>query len=431
MNSAIAMGVRGPEFENPTNALARIMQVQGMQQESAMRRMQMEEYQRGAAEQNALRTLMADPSNYKDGAFDVAGAAPKLYAAAPSKAAGVIKGFADQRKADADHRTALLTEMAKRAELTGQAFGGVVRNPTLEGVHSALDHLGSIGVFDAARVSQLKAQAGTPEAAASLAQNLYRMSLSAKDQLPRFMQQDNGGSNAIVSIDPLSGVHSVVSSTQKTATPGEVLTDSRGRATLAEQSRHNRTMEGYRGQEVSAPKGVLDPERGLLVDPRTGEARPVTMGGQPVGAKPPAEARKELMSINQQRAAIGGAIEAAEKSPSAFSYWRGLAASLPGGETIAGRFESMDETQARAYVFNNVSRIINERAGAAQSAQELARLQQFLPGASDNQTQIVNKLKGFNKYLDDLERGTTTPAGSRPTGPTAGASDSDPLGLRR
>ena len=26
-------------------------------------------------------------------------------------------------------------------------------------------------------------------------------------------------------------------------------------------------------------------------------------------------------------------------------------------------------------------------------------------GPNDNSTQIVNKLKGFNKYLDDLEKG--------------------------
>jgi hypothetical protein len=71
----------------------------------------------------------------------------------------------------------------------------------------------------------------------------------------------------------------------------------------AETGRHNRSTEGigYGNLKVAqgnlgvsrerlnldraAPRGVLDPERGLLVDPRTGEARPITVGGQPVGAK--------------------------------------------------------------------------------------------------------------------------------------------------
>lgn len=41
--------------------------------------------------------------------------------------------------------------------------------------------------------------------------------------------------------------------------------------------------QGRLALDRAMPRGVLDPERGLLVDPRTGEARPVTMDGKPVG----------------------------------------------------------------------------------------------------------------------------------------------------
>jgi hypothetical protein len=37
--------------------------------------------------------------------------------------------------------------------------------------------------------------------------------------------------------------------------------------------------------EQSAPKGQYDAERGLLIDPRTGQAMPVTQGGVPIGPK--------------------------------------------------------------------------------------------------------------------------------------------------
>lgn len=37
--------------------------------------------------------------------------------------------------------------------------------------------------------------------------------------------------------------------------------------------------------DQNAPKGTYDHERGVLVDGRTGEARPVTMNGQPIGVK--------------------------------------------------------------------------------------------------------------------------------------------------
>lgn len=124
-------------------------------------------------------------------------------------------------------------------------------------------------------------------------------------------------------------------------------------------------------------------------------------------AEVPSEMRKELTSIDQQRSIIEGALKAVQTTPNAFSFARGAAASaLPFGESVVGRLETSEQTQARAYVFNNVSRVINERAGAAQSAQELQRLRAFLPADTDNAEQITNKLKGFQTYLQDLEKGT-------------------------
>ena len=124
-------------------------------------------------------------------------------------------------------------------------------------------------------------------------------------------------------------------------------------------------------------------------------------------AEVPSETRKELTSIDQQRSVIEGALKAVKDTPSAFSLVRGAAAGvLPYGESIMGRTETPEQTQARAYVFNNVSSVINERAGAAQSAQEMQRLRSFLPADTDNAEQITNKLKGFQTYLQDLEKGT-------------------------
>jgi hypothetical protein len=208
------------------------------------------------------------------------------------------------------------------------------------------------------------------------------------------------------------------------------------RDSIASREREGAANRGvqYAGQQIQRdrlkfdqeqPKGVLDPERGLLVDPRTGEGRPITIGGNPVGKKMPAEVRKELMGISQQKAIILGALDAIEKTPSAFSFKRGLGGNLPFGETIAGRMEKPEETKARAYVFNNVSRVINERAGAAQSAQELARLNAFLPADTDGAQQIKNKFEGFLQYLGDMEKGTTGGYAE-----PANATPEDPLGLR-
>jgi hypothetical protein len=206
------------------------------------------------------------------------------------------------------------------------------------------------------------------------------------------------------------------------------LTDLRAREQQAETARGH-TLMNQRGIEANniarerlnlerdQPRGVFDPERGVLVDPRTATARPVTMaqpGAQPGGApgaplapKTTEAQKKELMSIDQQIMTIDGAMKGVKANPSAFSLERGAATMIgPMAETIRGRMDSPEQRTARSYVFNVVSKVINERAGAAQSVQELARLRSFLPAEADNAQQIEDKLKGFKTYLSDLRKGT-------------------------
>jgi hypothetical protein len=158
----------------------------------------------------------------------------------------------------------------------------------------------------------------------------------------------------------------------------------------------------------------------LLVNTKSNTATPL-MGadGKPLSPKLSPEQSKDIVAINQQKSVIDGALQLVKNNPSAFSFARGAAVALPFGETLAGRRETPAETETRAAVFNIVSKVINERAGAAQSAQELKRLNAFLPSEFDNAKQIENKLNGFNKYLQEQEKGvratttkTFTPASS-------------------
>jgi hypothetical protein len=157
------------------------------------------------------------------------------------------------------------------------------------------------------------------------------------------------------------------------------------------------------GQVVETANGPM------IVNTRTGDAQPIMAGGQPLAPKLSSEQSKDITAINQQRATIEGAIADVTKNKSAFSFGRGIAQNAPYGESIAGRFEKPEDTQARAYVFNNVSAVIKERAGTAQSAQELSRLNSFLPATTDNADQIIAKLNGFKQYLNDFEKGTRVP----------------------
>jgi hypothetical protein len=177
------------------------------------------------------------------------------------------------------------------------------------------------------------------------------------------------------------------------------------------------------GKREMIQKGVQGPARQvietangpMLINTRTGQAQPI-MGaeGLPIAPKLTSEQSKDITAVNQQRATIDGAIADVKKNKSAFSFGRGLAQNVPYGESIAGRFEKPEDTQTRAYVFNNVSSVIKERAGTAQSAQELQRLNSFLPATTDNGNQIVSKLEGFKQYLKDLESGTRVPTARLP-----------------
>ena len=155
-----------------------------------------------------------------------------------------------------------------------------------------------------------------------------------------------------------------------------------------------------------APQVIETANGPMLVNTYTGQATPVMANGQAIAPKLGAEQTKDIVGVNQQRATIQGAIDAVKQNPKAFSFGRGLAQNLPAGETIAGRYESPEATQARAYVFNNVSAVIKERAGTAQSASEMQRINSFMPSTKDTDKQIIAKLNGFNQYLNDLEKGT-------------------------
>jgi hypothetical protein len=144
----------------------------------------------------------------------------------------------------------------------------------------------------------------------------------------------------------------------------------------------------------------------LIVNTKTNTSTPLLgADGKPLSPKLSSEQAKDIGAINQQKSVINSALDLVQQNPKAFSFARGAAVALPFGETLAGRTETAPETEARSAVFNIVSKVINERAGAAQSAQELKRLNAFLPSEFDNAQKIQDKLRGFNKYLEEQEKG--------------------------
>jgi hypothetical protein len=381
INSNIALGFRPTtEIENPVNQLAKVLAVRGAQQQQDMQRMQADEYRTGVERKNKLYGVLGQD-----------------YASPEERENALMKGgFADEAlkfgkdrrdnaKADVDRQKAELESHLKRFEVAGQIMSGVNDQAS----------------WDMAR--QRTAQVFGPEAAAQmppqydpvLVEQKRQQAMAVKDQVAAKHQ-------ALVQAETVrhnTTTEGLTAQGQAVTMRGQNMVDSRSRESNSIQQQAART------QVVETPDGVM------LIDKATAQARPATAGGKPLQGKPSAATEKEMLGLRQQDSIIDGAIAAVDKTPDAFSMGRGMATmagAIP--ESIAGRFDNDAQRQARSYVFNNVSKVINERAGAAQSAQELARLRSFLPAETDNAAQIKSKLQAFKSYLSDMQAGTKAPS---------------------
>lgn len=239
IDASIISGLKAPQFESPTNALAKMLELQNAQQSNQLNSMKMDTYQRGVSDQNALSQLLGrqgfDPNSAEGRA--------ELYRTAPTKAQDFLKANQDMRKSGSEIDKTQMESASKRIEMAGQAFGWVKDNPSAENAYAALDYLGKNGIFKPEEVAQFKGQvAANPGQVAQLATLAYQASLKAKDQLPTYQTRNTGGSTDTLGINPVTGQASVVSSVENTRSPenianvnatmrGQNMTDARARET--------------------------------------------------------------------------------------------------------------------------------------------------------------------------------------------------------
>lgn len=421
INAQIPLGVQPMQFENPVNQLAKVLQIKDMQQGQQMNALKMDEYRRSVEDGNALRADLAAPDAdpYK----------VLLSRGKVKEATDFMKGKADVEKTGAETEYKKIEAAHKRVDLAGQTMGWLRQSPSVENAQLVVNHLVTNGGMEPAEGQALLAQLqANPQGIAQFAEMTFRSALAAKEQLPKIQTNNIGGQTVTQQIDPVTGRAAVASAIQNTQSPdnaASVAATMRGQNMVDARSRESAALQrqGMEMQRESARTELLQtPEGVIAVDKGTRQASPVTMGGKPLPGKPSAATEKELVGIRQQNAIVDGAIAAVEGTPSAFTFRRGtatMAGAIP--ESLAGRMDSDAERQARSYVFNNVSKVINERAGAAQSAQELARLRSFLPAETDNAAQIKSKLQAFKTYLSDMEAGTRGAKSAPPAPAAAGA----------
>ena len=184
-------------------------------------------------------------------------------------------------------------------------------------------------------------------------------------------------------------------------------------------ARENREKAAPRGQVIQTDQGVM------LVDPRTGQAQPVTANGealQPKLRQLPAAVQKGIGENTAALRKVESALSELAAYPEAFGVKNYL------GDTVRQRTDPKG-IKARALTADIGSLKIHDRSGAAVTASETPRLKPFIPSTTDDPAAIKQKLELFrDEYKaiqDDLvsmysrEQGYRAGGGPAPAAPGA------------
>lgn len=221
------------------NARMNQLQIQNAQ-------MQMERERRALQEADALKGAY---SVNPEGMLDEKTTLSNLYRISPLKAMefqqALTKSKQDQQKLDLEAQNARLGQAEKLYTLMKSASGSVLANPTLDNAIMQTRTFGRLtGQNVDAEIANLQAMGDNPDAIKRWAAG---HALNAEQLLPKADKVDNGQFSIDRTIDPLTGLPTEVSRTQKLSSPDALMTDKRTR----EEGALNRQVT-IRGQDSSA-----------------------------------------------------------------------------------------------------------------------------------------------------------------------------------
>lgn len=385
IDPSIALGVKPVQIESPVNALAQLLQVQGAQQQNQLGQMKLDEHQRGVERTNRLQALLGSfaPDAKADdqvGALTRGGFLPEARSLAESSA----KVAADKRAAE----KAELESHLKKFEVAGQIMNGVKDQATWDRARAQTAQVFGQeaaaqmpAVYDPAQIEQKRMQA-----------------LSVKDQLEQMWKQKGYDLDV-----------------QK----------------AGEDARHNKASEGLtaagqaitvRGQNMTdararelGQQGQYDAERGVLVDKRTGVARPV------VGADgKPLQGGQKL--TEDQAKATGWLVQAenAWKNMQAVGLKNGkpteaakpgrietaLSATLPfgAGEAAANSWRNADRQKFLQGASSLSEALLRAATGAGVNKDEAAqKVRELTPVWGDTDENIKQKMDSIPLYIESLK----------------------------
>lgn len=186
----IALGVRGIELQNPLNQMAQLTQLQGAQNQNALARMQMAEYERARTEEEGLRNYLAGADLKKPEAraelmkFGKTGL-------------GYAKALSEQEKADLE-RKKLQTETTGaefelRIKKANKAISDIAALNSPQEAIASIDKNLADGNIDAQKAETLKASIGQAPSFGAWQKSMLVNILDAKDRLTQDREQTRLG----------------------------------------------------------------------------------------------------------------------------------------------------------------------------------------------------------------------------------------------
>ena len=186
----IALQVRGVELQNPLNQMAQLTQLQGAQNQNALARMQMAEYERARTEEEGLRNYLAGADLKKPEAraelmkFGKTGL-------------GYAKALSEQEKADLE-RKKLQTETGAaefdlRIKKANKALGDIGALNSPEEALASIDKNLADGNIDPQKADTLKASLAQAPSFNAWQKSMLVNILDAKDRLTQEREQERLG----------------------------------------------------------------------------------------------------------------------------------------------------------------------------------------------------------------------------------------------
>lgn len=238
IDASIALGVRPPQIESPVNALARVLQIKGLQQDQELGAMKADEYKRGIGEKNRLQALLqggADPSALRQGGFLKEA---NEWEEKTSKI-GAEKATAAKNMADVAHKQIGLYRDASQAITDPQSAVAFVQN--MHGDPLLKDSLGRIPL------DQVLAQ--IPQDPAQLPAWKQQFALGATKFMelnkPTITTRNLGGTTDTLATDGLTGKTSTLNSVANSQSPDNAASNAR----MAADAAAGRAVQ-IRGQDL-------------------------------------------------------------------------------------------------------------------------------------------------------------------------------------